>query len=212
MLKDRSYTPELNHHSLQGRRSRALAQALPALNKERNRSSQAGGFTIIEVVLVLAIAGLIFLMVFVALPALQRSQRDTARRQDVGQVLAALNNYRSNNKGRFPDIIVNGSTVPGDATWAGNGCRIYNYSKQLKPYYEDILSSETVSVCIIDQIHTGSDGGLSVGYGHAKVDSTIGLVIKAYCDDTTQRIVYGNKSVAAAVVRLEGGGYYCQDA
>ena len=31
------------------------------------------GFTIIEVVLVLAIAGLIFLMVFVALPALQRA-------------------------------------------------------------------------------------------------------------------------------------------
>ena len=39
-----------------------------------------GGFTIIEVVLVLAIAGLIFLMVFIALPALQRSQRDTERR------------------------------------------------------------------------------------------------------------------------------------
>ena len=34
------------------------------------------GFTIIEVVLVLAIAGLIFAMVFIALPALQRSQRD----------------------------------------------------------------------------------------------------------------------------------------
>ena len=34
------------------------------------------GFTIIEVVLVLAIAGLIFLMVFIALPALQRSQRN----------------------------------------------------------------------------------------------------------------------------------------
>jgi prepilin-type N-terminal cleavage/methylation domain-containing protein len=35
------------------------------------------GFTIIEVVLVLAIAALIFLMVFSALPALQRNQRDT---------------------------------------------------------------------------------------------------------------------------------------
>ncbi|MBS7346174.1 MAG: type II secretion system protein, partial [Candidatus Sacchiramonaceae bacterium] len=37
------------------------------------------GFTIIEVVLVLAIAGLIFLVVFIALPALQRNQRDTQR-------------------------------------------------------------------------------------------------------------------------------------
>ena len=41
------------------------------------------GFTIIEVVLVLAIAALIFLMVFIALPALQASQRDTARKNDV---------------------------------------------------------------------------------------------------------------------------------
>ena len=40
------------------------------------------GFTIIEVVLVLAIAGLIFAMVFIALPALQRSQHDQSRKND----------------------------------------------------------------------------------------------------------------------------------
>ena len=50
------------------------------------------GFTIIEVVLVLAIAGLIFLMVFLALPALQRSQRDTQRKNDMARLKAA---YRS---------------------------------------------------------------------------------------------------------------------
>ena len=43
------------------------------------------GFTIIEVVLVLAIGGLIFLMVFIALPALQRSQRDAQRNRRRGQ-------------------------------------------------------------------------------------------------------------------------------
>lgn len=42
---------------------------------------QKNGFTIIEVVLVLAVAGLIFLMIFLALPALQRSQRDTQRKK-----------------------------------------------------------------------------------------------------------------------------------
>lgn len=60
------------------------------------------GFTIIEVVLVLAIAGLIFLMVFIALPALQRGQRDTARRSDVSTVAAAYNNYTTNNRGQEP--------------------------------------------------------------------------------------------------------------
>jgi len=47
------------------------------------------GFTIIEVVLVLAVAGLIFLMVFLAVPALGRSQRDTARKNDARNLLAA---------------------------------------------------------------------------------------------------------------------------
>ena len=60
------------------------------------------GFTIIEVVLVLAIAGLIFLMVFIALPAMQRNQRDTARRNDYGALSAALTQYMNNNNGKLP--------------------------------------------------------------------------------------------------------------
>lgn len=63
------------------------------------------GFTIIEVVLVLAIAGLIFLMVFVALPQLQRNQRDTQRRNDVAKVVTAVNQYKTNNRGKlFKDV------------------------------------------------------------------------------------------------------------
>ena len=60
------------------------------------------GFTIIEVVLVLAIAGLIFLMVFIALPALQRSQRNTRRRQDMARILSAFNDFQANNNGEMP--------------------------------------------------------------------------------------------------------------
>ncbi len=60
------------------------------------------GFTIIEVVLVLAIAGLIFLMVFLALPALQRSQRDTQRKNDASRLRAAVTDYTSNNRGALP--------------------------------------------------------------------------------------------------------------
>ena len=60
------------------------------------------GFTIIEVVLVLAIAGLIFLMVFIALPALQSGQRDNARKNDVSIVASAINDYTSGNRGTAP--------------------------------------------------------------------------------------------------------------
>jgi prepilin-type N-terminal cleavage/methylation domain-containing protein len=67
-----------------------------------NNQRKEKGFTIIEVVLVLAIAGLIFLMVFLALPALQRSQRDTQRKNDLSRVQTALSSYQSNNKGALP--------------------------------------------------------------------------------------------------------------
>jgi prepilin-type N-terminal cleavage/methylation domain-containing protein len=56
----------------------------------KNERKLKTGFTIIEVVLVLAIAGLIFLMIFIALPALQRSQRDTQRKRDADRFLAAI--------------------------------------------------------------------------------------------------------------------------
>ncbi len=41
-------------------------------------------------------------MVFVALPALQRNQRDTQRRNDAALVKTALENYKANNRGKYP--------------------------------------------------------------------------------------------------------------
>lgn len=65
-------------------------------------NKQKKGFTIIEVVLVLAIGGLIFLMVFIALPALQRSQRDTQRREDVAIIASAVRQYMAHNHNNAP--------------------------------------------------------------------------------------------------------------
>lgn len=83
------------------------------MNAVRN---QQKGFTIIEVVLVLAIAGLIFLMIFIALPALQRGQRDTARKTEAGTIISAIVTYQGNNRGNTPTTaaqigqIINGGT------------------------------------------------------------------------------------------------------
>ena len=60
------------------------------------------GFTIIEVMIVLAIAGLILLIVFLAVPALQRSSRNTQRKNDASAIGAALANWISNNNGTVP--------------------------------------------------------------------------------------------------------------
>lgn len=60
------------------------------------------GFTIIEVLIVLAIAGLIMVVVFLAVPALQRSGRNNALSTDASNVLTAVGNYSSNNGGTLP--------------------------------------------------------------------------------------------------------------
>ena len=61
------------------------------------------GFTIIETSLVIAIAGLIFLMVFVALPGLRAQQRDTDRRENITKFIQKVKDYQTNNRGALPD-------------------------------------------------------------------------------------------------------------
>lgn len=60
------------------------------------------GFTLIEVVIVLAIAALIFVIVFLAVTGAQRSRRDTHRKSDLNRMAAQLENYASNNNGVYP--------------------------------------------------------------------------------------------------------------
>lgn len=63
-------------------------------NKKGLALSGSKGFTLIEVVLVLAIGGLIFLLAFIAFQQVSANRRDTQRRADAGRVLAELQNAR----------------------------------------------------------------------------------------------------------------------
>ncbi|MDB5168686.1 MAG: hypothetical protein JWO41_42 [Candidatus Saccharibacteria bacterium] len=75
------------------------------------KKSNNEGFTIIEVMIVLAIAGLILLIVFLAVPALQRNGRNTQRKNDAGLVATALANAISNNNGTVPDSVFDQATT-----------------------------------------------------------------------------------------------------
>lgn len=68
----------------------------------KNFKKDNKGFTIIEVLIVLAIAGLIMLVVFLAVPALQRNSRNTQRKSDVSAILGSITEYTSNNAGALP--------------------------------------------------------------------------------------------------------------
>lgn len=147
------------------------------------KTQKQQGFTIIEVVLVLAIAGLIFLMVFIALPALQRSQRDTQRRNDVGRVLTAVQSYQTNNKGAVPTTaaqITGYLTSAGDTFEDPSGG---NYA--LTASVDDASAAPTVEGAMI------YNSGAICGLGGALVDA--------------------NARKVAVRVFLEGGGSYCSN-
>lgn len=92
------------------------------------KNRKEDGFTIIEVLIVLAIAGLIMLIVFLAVPALQRNSRNTQRKNDVSAVLGAVSEFTNNNGGVQPaaasDFTGNakyGYYKASDVTFSANG-------------------------------------------------------------------------------------------
>lgn len=157
------------------------------------------GFTIIEVVLVLAIAGLIFLMVFVALPALQRSQRDTQRRQDLSRAITAVQNYQTNNQGNIPTF---------DATF------ISNYLKAGNDTFQDPSGT---AYTFYNKATNGTAGigacGVTSGDCQVQAPSTFnaGYVVavkNATCKG--EKAVYSNGSNKFAILmKLEGAGIAC---
>ena len=158
-------------------------------NKESTNPQTNPAFTIIEVVLVLAIAGLIFLMVFIALPALQRNQRDTQRKNDIGRVLTALQSYQSNNRGSIPTSWESQLTTPylrldGDTFTDPSGI---DYR----------LTSRTVA-----------DGKPTRRINSAGDISMIFYYLNSKCDGENIVAADGANRVAFAAL-LEGGGIYC---
>lgn len=78
-----------------------------------NRPRQAeSGFTIIEVLIVLSIAGIILLLTFEAIPALTRSSRNSERKQDISKILQATSSYMLRNSGDFPDTAASPPATP----------------------------------------------------------------------------------------------------
>lgn len=202
------------------------------LNKNQNLTKK--GFTIIEVVLVLAIAGLIFLMVFLALPALQRSQRDAQRKQDIAMVVTALHNWKANNKGRGYASMGNSVLTP--LTDLNEEQKKYGVNNGVEPIENSPLNSYisfdlksgknknniSSSLSLNTKIVTTSVNNNVTLF---RIDSPsfrdherIAVVVGMGCDNielaSNRSVVPRNikKGAAAVVYLLESGGAYCQEA
>ena len=174
----------------------------------KNNIKSKKGFTIIEVVLVLAIAGLIFLMVFIALPALQRSQRDTQRRDDMARFLSQLNQYQANNNGK----------VPADA--AGYRSFITNYLEAGGDTFNDPSTGKkytvgnkddngSVTPCTTTDCPTSTPEDVGNISDSDKSDrGIIHIYTNAKCDGENPVYVNGDRKIAIRI-KLEGAGIYC---
>jgi len=91
------------------------------------RKPNSSGFTIIEVLIVLAIAGLIMVVVFLAVPALQRTGRNNALNHSARNTLAAVHTYTTNNGGTLPGV--NGVTLSGGVVTVGLAGSNQEYAK-----------------------------------------------------------------------------------
>ncbi len=152
------------------------------------KRDKKNGFTIIEVALVLAIAGLIFLVVFLALPALQRSQHDTALRQDTGTIVSALQSYSADNQGQISNVtsdIIQGYT--------GSMSRVTTVNVQTTP---TAVPSDNATAVVTTHALCGSttvSDGKPIASGQGKNGNTV------------------SARTAAVVTHLESKSYYCED-
>ena len=97
-----------------------VQERAPKMLKKSNQK----GFSIIEVLIVLAIAGLIMLVVFLAVPALQRNARNNARQSEASVLSTAINDCVTNNNGKTTNCVGVGnsgtSQVPFDVATQAN--------------------------------------------------------------------------------------------
>ncbi|MBQ3465096.1 type II secretion system protein [Candidatus Saccharibacteria bacterium] len=172
------------------------------------------GFTIIEVALVLAIAGLIFLMVFIALPAVQRTQRDAKRRDDIGTLLTAIQKYQSNNRGALPDtgtssITVNWSSI-GTSPAAGSWGSLYK--SFLGESFADPKGTNYTLVAKMCGVPAGQECSGDINSVEGKTFNEnaykIYIAVGAICDGS-KAVGSNNPRRAAAVYKMEGAGAYC---
>lgn len=162
---------------------------------KNNSIKSKRGFTIIEVVLVLAIAGLIFLMVFIALPALQRSQRDTQRRNDMARFAAQLAQYQANNNGKLPNT----------KTKYNQFIENYLQGKNKDEFVDPSGVNYTVQAVNDCNETNGCDAKSTAGdYDKGRIY----VYLNATCNGETPKKQAGSKYVAFTY-KLEGAGVYC---
>lgn len=159
-------------------------------SQKRNKNiNKSAGFTIVEVGLVLAIAALIFLSVFLVIPAFQRNARDNARKDDVTSVANAISKF-----------------------YANDPSNILSNASDLDKYLSDFSSDSSLSV--LNACATSATGLMHGGqlvYNQILVCSgyrckSDGVTqVNGSSDDSKDMLEESGERSAAVLTRLESG-------
>jgi prepilin-type N-terminal cleavage/methylation domain-containing protein len=158
------------------------------------KSNKEEGFTIIEVLIVLAIAGLILLIVFLAVPALQRNSRNTNRRNDASALTAAVSEYEDNNNGTLPAALVATAIAGTFNVCATSPCGAGESPAQVKLGY-------------YTKVGKGASGDANVLTGLNAVTGVDELYIETgvTCNGNVPTVAGASSRSAAAVYSIESG-------
>ncbi len=172
------------------------------LNKKKE-----SGFTIIEVMIVLAIAGLILVVVLIAIPQLQRNQRNQARQATLARLTSEIQNYAGNNNGNIPESDSDLDDVYDRYIGCGSSA--------------DASDGTTLTSCNINVEDPTTGTGITTTFssqgtvtGVPTTPSDVGSAIyqeEASCDGETIVDQPGSGRAFAIWTQLEGGAYYCLD-
>jgi prepilin-type N-terminal cleavage/methylation domain-containing protein len=178
--------------------------------KTRNLPSRYHGFTLIEVLIVLAIATLVLLIVFLTVPPMQRNERNTSRKRTVGFILSQLGQYAVDNNLNLPDQPAQMCQFIDDYIKPINpgqgACSpVYNGSKQCV-----LVTGGNYTLCYHERYgsshaYMGPLDEISIQLGHDCNSSTTGdpIVSIVASDDETRHY--------AVWTALENTGRICQD-
>ncbi len=157
---------------------------------QKLRHSNSKGFTIIQVLIVLAIAGLIMVVVFLAVPALNRNSRNNALSTNANNIMSGVGTYVSNNNGTLPANVaaaaVSGGKVTIGATTGVN-------QEVVK------VDSSVTNFSIVDAKSITTTSGIGA----------VQVVKKAQCNDTKTDVVttgVSSRSYALLYVAEGSGG------
>lgn len=182
------------------------------------------GFTVVEAALVLAIAGLIFIMVFLALPALQRSQRDNDRRDAVMAIVSKAKEYMQNNRGSLPKMSGDTVTVVWDSikdddtieTTSANWLGFYKgyLGERFRDPDGDSYKLSVMKCDVGTDVACNSDALDENFYNKSfPNDYTMMVVVRSKCgeraDGTVTAVGSSDPRTLSVLYQLEGAGFYC---